>query len=333
MRDALLKQERPIFYSICQWGEEDIPTWGKDVGNSWRTTDDISDTWSSMIKIIDKNDKWYMYGGPGGWNDPDMLEVGNGGMTTTEYRTHFSLWAISKAPLIIGCDIINMSDETFEILSNEEVIAVNQDELGEQAHKIKITNVTKNDTDLIQLTESQLELVECNGGKEQKWYIREDGSISNNNENLCMELKTGLKRGDQIFTQKCQDKDEQKWIYLKDEKIVKTKFENKCLDLFNKNDLYNSAVGTNNCNTEDVLKWEYDENEKTLKSNGKCLSSDIFPDQTEVWAGGLSDGSKVVLLFNRASFPAKVEVKWTELGIYASTLYLRDLWNKKNLGR
>jgi len=332
MRDALLKQERPIFYSICQWGEEDIPTWGKDVGNSWRTTDDISDTWSSMIKIIDKNDKWYMYGGPGGWNDPDMLEVGNGGMTTTEYRTHFSLWAISKAPLIIGCDIINMSDETFEILSNEEVIAVNQDELGEQAHKIKITNVTKNDTDLIQLTESQLELVECNGGKEQKWYIREDGSISNNNENLCMELKTGLKRGDQIFTQKCQDKDEQKWIYLKDEKIVKTKFENKCLDLFNKNDLYNSAVGTNNCNTEDVLKWEYDENEKTLKSNGKCLSSDIFPDQTEVWAGGLSDGSKVVLLFNRASFPAKVEVKWTELGIYASTLYLRDLWTKKNLG-
>jgi hypothetical protein len=332
MRDALLKQERPIFYSICQWGEEDIPTWGKDVGNSWRTTDDISDTWSSMIKIIDKNDKWYMYGGPGGWNDPDMLEVGNGGMTTTEYRTHFSLWAISKAPLIIGCDIINMSDETFEILSNEEVIAVNQDELGEQAHKIKITNVTKNDTDLIQLTESQLELVECNGGKEQKWYIREDGSISNNNENLCMELKTGLKRGDQIFTQKCQDKDEQKWIYLKDEKIVKTKFENKCLDLFNKNDLYNSAVGTNNCNTEDVLKWEYDENEKTLKSNGKCLSSDIFPDQTEVWAGGLSDGSKVVLLFNRASFPTKVEVKWTELGIYASTLYLRDLWTKKNLG-
>ena len=104
------------------------------------------------------------------------------------------------------------------------------------------------------------------------------------------------------------------------------------MDLFNKNDLYNSAVGTNNCNTEDVLKWEYDENEKTLKSNGKCLSSDILPDQTEVWAGGLSDGSKVVLLFNRASFPAKVEVKWTELGIYASTLYLRDLWTKKNLG-
>ena len=203
MRDALLKQDRQIFYSICQWGEEDIPTWGKDVGNSWRTTQDIADTWKSMINIIDQNNKWYEYAGPGGWNDPDMLEVGNGGMTTTEYRTHFSLWAISKAPLLIGCDVTKMSQDTWDILTNKEVIAVNQDKLGEQGRKIKITNLTMPNDYESRLEESNLELVECNGNKEQKWYIKEDGSITNNNENLCMKVITGLRRGDQVFTQKC----------------------------------------------------------------------------------------------------------------------------------
>ena len=111
MRDALNRTNHSIFYSICQWGEEDIPTWGKEVGNSWRTTGDISDNWNSMLKIIDLNDQWYNYSGPGGWNDPDMLEVGNGGMTLTEYKTHFSLWAISKAPLLIGCDITKMTED------------------------------------------------------------------------------------------------------------------------------------------------------------------------------------------------------------------------------
>ena len=332
MRDALLKQNRPIFYSICQWGEEEIPKWGKDVGNSWRTTDDITDTWSSMLRIIDQNDKWYEYGGPGGWNDPDMLEVGNGGMTTAEYRTHFSLWAISKAPLIIGCDITKMSNETFEILSNKEVIAINQDKLGEQAHRIKITNLTKSDNKFRKLAETQLELVECNGEKEQKWYINDDGSISNNNEDFCIELITGLKRGDQVFTHKCKDKAEQKWIYSKEEKTIKLEKGNKCLDFYNKDDIYNPLMGINNCAIPDLLKWEYDEKEKTLKSNGKCLASAILPDQTEIWAGRLSDGNKVVLLFNRASFGAKVEVKWTELGINTTTLYLRDLWEKRYLG-
>lgn len=332
MRDALMKQDRPIFYSICQWGQEEIATWGKDVGNSWRTTDDISDAWSSMLRIIDENDKWYQYGGPGGWNDPDMLEVGNGGMTYTEYRTHYSLWAISKAPLIIGCDITKMSNETFEILSNKEVIAINQDKLGEQGHRIKITNLTSNDNKLSKLSETQLELIECNGNKEQKWYINDDGSISNNNEDFCMELKTGLKRGDQIYTHKCANKEEQKWIYSKESKTIKALKENKCLDYYSKDNKYDSFIGTSNCNQENILKWEYNEQEKTFTSNGKCLSSAILPDQTEVWAGNLADGNKVVLLFNRASFGARVEVKWTELGINDTTLYLRDLWEKRYLG-
>ena len=332
MTYALGNQTRPIFYSICQWGQEEIPTWGKEFGNSWRTTDDISDIWISMIHIIDKNDKWYSYAGPGGWNDPDMLEVGNGGMSSVEYRTHFSLWAISKAPLIIGCDITNMTHDTFMILSNKALIGINQDKLGEQAHKIKITNLTTNNAE-DKITESFLELTQCNDKNQQKWYLREDGSISNNNEDYCIEVKTGLKKGDQIFSLKCKDIDEQKWIYSKEDKTIKSKLGNKCLDLYDKYNLYEPRLGTSNCDENEILKWEYDENKKTLKSNGKCLSSKPEPDQTEVWAGRLSDGNWVVLLLNRATFPAEVEIKWSEISSNATSAVLRDLWEQKDLGQ
>ncbi|XP_025802327.1 alpha-galactosidase 3 isoform X2 [Panicum hallii] len=136
MRDALNSTGRQIFYSLCEWGQDDPALWAGKVGNSWRTTDDITDTWKSMTDIADKNNKWASYAGPGGWNDPDMLEVGNGGMTFAEYRSHFSIWALMKAPLLIGCDVRNMTSETMKILSNKEVIQVNQDPLGVQGRKI-----------------------------------------------------------------------------------------------------------------------------------------------------------------------------------------------------
>ncbi|XVF01695.1 hypothetical protein REPUB_Repub04eG0110700 [Reevesia pubescens] len=117
-------------------GFEDPATWAPSIGNSWRTTGDIKDTWESMIGRADSNNEWAAYAGPGGWNDPDMLEVGNGGMSTEEYRSHFSIWALAKAPLILGCDIRSMDNDTFELLSNKEVIAVNQDKLGVQGKKV-----------------------------------------------------------------------------------------------------------------------------------------------------------------------------------------------------
>ncbi|MCL7025873.1 hypothetical protein MKW94_028296, partial [Papaver nudicaule] len=126
MSKALLESGRSIFFSLCEWGDQDPATWAPGLGNSWRTTGDIEDKWESMTKLADLNDKWAAYAGPGGWNDPDMLEVGNGGMTTEEYRSHFSIWALVKAPLLIGCDIRSMSNVTTELLSNKEVIAVNQ---------------------------------------------------------------------------------------------------------------------------------------------------------------------------------------------------------------
>ncbi|KAF3956551.1 hypothetical protein CMV_018330 [Castanea mollissima] len=97
-----------------------------------------------MISGIDANDVYADYARPGGWNDPDMLEVGNGGMTNDEYIAHFSLWAISKAPLILGCDVRNMTKETFDIISNKEVIAVNQDRLGVQGKKVRMEGDIEN---------------------------------------------------------------------------------------------------------------------------------------------------------------------------------------------
>ncbi|XP_004364049.1 alpha-galactosidase [Capsaspora owczarzaki ATCC 30864] len=135
MRDALNATGRPIFFSMCEWGVDNPASWAGKVGNSWRTTGDISDSWTSMIGIVDQNEPLWQAAGPGGWNDPDMLEVGNGGMTTTEYRTHFTLWSLMKAPLIIGCDITNMSNDTLAILTNTELIEWNQDSLGVQGHR------------------------------------------------------------------------------------------------------------------------------------------------------------------------------------------------------
>ena len=131
-RDALARAGRPIVFSICEWGSNRPWEWGPATGNLWRTTGDIADRWSSVLALLDLNAQYALAAGPGAWNDPDMLEVGNGGMTDDEYRAHFSLWALMAAPLMAGNDVRAMSPETRAILLNAEVIAVDQDSLGVQ---------------------------------------------------------------------------------------------------------------------------------------------------------------------------------------------------------
>ena len=138
--NALKSTGRAITYSLCDWGQSNVWTWGPSVGNLWRTTGDISDNWTSMLSNFDSNASHASSAGPGGWNDPDMLEVGNGGMSSTEDQTHFSLWAISAAPLIIGNDMTNMSSSTKSILTNTDVIAVDQDSRGVQGTKVSDSN-------------------------------------------------------------------------------------------------------------------------------------------------------------------------------------------------
>lgn len=133
MRDALYKAGRPVVFSLCEWGTNKPWEWAANVGHLWRTTGDIVDRWDAMMDIFDLQKNLAKHAGPGGWNDPDMLEVGNGGMTPDEYKTHFSLWCMLASPLMAGNDIRDMSKETLAILTNDEMIAVNQDTLGKQA--------------------------------------------------------------------------------------------------------------------------------------------------------------------------------------------------------
>ena len=137
MHKALVATGRPIVFSMCQYGWDDVWKWGTEVGgNLWRTTGDINDTYARMSEIGFSQAGLARYAGPGHWNDPDMLEVGNGGMTTDEYRTHMTLWAILAAPLLAGNDLSKMTPETLAMLTNKDVIAIDQDALGQQGDRV-----------------------------------------------------------------------------------------------------------------------------------------------------------------------------------------------------
>ncbi len=151
MREALDQCGRDIVYSICQYGAGNVWEWGAEVGgNCWRTTGDIKDTWRSMSQIGFSQDGHEEFAGPGHWNDPDMLVGGNGGggpdlhptrLTPNEQITHITLWCLLSSPLLIGCDLADMDAFTLALLTNDEVLDVNQDPLGEPANRR-----AKNDT-------------------------------------------------------------------------------------------------------------------------------------------------------------------------------------------
>ena len=153
MRNALRKAGRPILFSMCEWGSSKPWEWAADVGHSWRTTGDIGVSfmpipvrydengrrmWKALgvMEIVEMNEPLREYAGPGHWNDPDMLEVGNG-MSAAEDRAHFTLWCMMAAPLILGNDITNMTPETLATITNREMIAVDQDPLGIQGLRLK----------------------------------------------------------------------------------------------------------------------------------------------------------------------------------------------------
>ncbi|MFW6277600.1 MAG: glycoside hydrolase family 27 protein [Prolixibacteraceae bacterium] len=148
MRDAIYKAGRPMVFSLCEWGLSKPWTWAKDVGHLWRTCGDIRNNWDTpdanngkiwgggVIINLDLQQDLEKFAGPDHWNDPDMLEVGNGALTYEESKSHFSLWAMLAAPLMAGNDLRNMSDTTLSILTNKEIIAIDQDPLGIAAEKV-----------------------------------------------------------------------------------------------------------------------------------------------------------------------------------------------------
>jgi len=137
MHDAVQRSGRPMVYSLSQSGMDRVWTWGASVGgNLWRTSKDIADNYDRMSIIGFSQNGLERFAGPGHWNDPDMLEIGNGGMNGDEYRTHMSLWSLLAAPLIAGNDLTKMTPETVAILTNADVIAVDQDPAGLQGARV-----------------------------------------------------------------------------------------------------------------------------------------------------------------------------------------------------
>jgi alpha-galactosidase len=136
--EATKNSPRKIVYSLCQYGNNNVGEWGAKVGgNLWRTTGDINDSWQSMMNLgFNMQVGREKFSNPGHWNDPDMLEIGNGHMTDVEYQTHMSLWSLLAAPLLAGNDLRDMKPSILEILTNKEVIAVDQDKLGKQAVRV-----------------------------------------------------------------------------------------------------------------------------------------------------------------------------------------------------
>ena len=147
MRDAIYAAKRPMVFSMCEWGNNKPWEWAGSVGHLWRTTGDITSCWDcidthggrynswGVMYILDMQDSLRKYAGPGHWNDPDMLEVGNGSLTLIESRAHFSLWAMLAAPLIAGNDLRKVSKDVLNILTDKEVISIDQDSLGIQAFR------------------------------------------------------------------------------------------------------------------------------------------------------------------------------------------------------
>eukprot|EP01123_Difflugia_compressa_P003769 TRINITY_DN15076_c0_g1_i2.p1 TRINITY_DN15076_c0_g1~~TRINITY_DN15076_c0_g1_i2.p1 ORF type:complete len:529 (-),score=89.40 TRINITY_DN15076_c0_g1_i2:110-1654(-) len=329
MRDALNATGRPIYFSMCEWGVNNPATWAPDVGNSWRTTGDISDSWQSMTSRIDLNDQWWSYAAPGGWNDPDMLEVGNGGMTNTEYVSHFSLWAISKAPLLIGCDITKMTAETLAILTAPEVIAINQDPLGKQGHKVATSVLSSQG-------QANAIISQCQTGKQsQQWKLKSDKSIVNQLTGTCLEIydcETQDGTIIQVFPchvsdhNSCAQSTNQQWNVNSDGTITSV-MDNKCLDVY---DFEGPGVESWTCNGGSNQNWTFRSDGTLYSAVGRCM--DLEAD-LEVWAGELQGGSYAVLLFNRSPSLANITANWSDIGLPSNTAgVVRDLWKRQDIG-
>jgi hypothetical protein len=281
-----------------------------------------------MTSRIDSSDQWWSYAAPGGWNDPDMLEIGNGGMTQTEYISHFSLWCLAKAPLLIGCDITSMTTETFSILTNSEVIAVSQDKLGKEGHKVFSSSSGSGS--------ANVQVSACDPTKPtQHWRLEADKTIRHVATGLCLDIyncQTADGTAIDIFnchpndTNSCAHSTNQLWNYNSDKSITSV-MDSKCLDIYNFN---GPSVETWTCNGGPNQQWTFG-SDGTLKS-GENTCLDIVGD-LEVWAGPLSGGNFAAILFNRSPGMTNVTANWSDIGLSSTTrAMVRDLWLHKDLG-
>jgi hypothetical protein len=338
MRDALNASGRPILFSMCEWGIDDPATWAPSVGNSWRTTGDITDDWEAMMTKVDQNAPLYKYAGKGAWNDPDMLEVGNGGMTNDEYITHFSLWAIMKAPLIIGCDITNMSAETMNILMNTEVIDINQDPLGQQGYVVSQNYLPTVPPIHLSNEATNVIVAACDPLFDpfQRWTVNSSQfRIMSDNRCLASDAVSHQERGDNVVVANCQDNFAWTWNGTQ----LVSQMDHLCLDVYqgSMSSRSDKNVQTNPCDGTEHQQWSFNSSTGLIQNvgTGKCLSLDYHnAAATQVYAGPLVKSQWAVVLVNRDDVnAASITVNWKNLGVDPSTSFVvRDLWKHQDLG-
>ena len=373
MAKALDNSGREIFYSLCEWGRENPAVWGAEIGaNSWRTSGDITDGWRSIISRAEYAASLWRYAGPQkGWNDPDMLEVGNGKCSIDEYKTHFSLWAMLKSPLIIGNDIrtLSGSDEITQILSNKEVIAINQDELGAQGRIVwsDLSNTILPSKGY----GARLIATKCSSGvrgtyedniHDQEWEYTADGTIKSTNTGECLHELPGLLgnavgssehfdfnlglRG--VTTKDCATAT--KWdIEQHIGGSIISRDSGLCLEVAKFEYLpiiQGKRIQTAPCQPLPKDKYYLDVREHQswvrpshfLKNlyQDQCLTidRDAYPGlMEEVWLSPLADGSYTVLIVNKGPVEKRFELTTDMLGLTdkRARYSLRDLWQHKDL--
>ena len=247
--------------------------------------------------------------------------------------------ALSKAPLLIVCDINTMTKDIYDILTNREIIAINQDPLGKQGRKVwsqtfeysKQTDLSRDPTDL--------EIAPCDGRDEQQWFFEIDGSIRNKEGDLCIEIPNCKNErdvqlsigpchvGDKNY---CEESRNQEWFYNETSKTITSKMNGFCIEV----ESYSGpVVDVNKCTKSHNQFWERDEKLNNLKYFELCITPEKLDDIIEVWAGELENGDYVVLLLNRGKIERKIEAFWKDVGIgEGATVLVRDLWEKKDIG-
>jgi len=334
MRDALNKTGRPIFFSMCNWAAT-TAEWGSGVGNSWRTTADILNTWDSWTNNLDQNDFLAKYSGPGGWNDPDMLEVGND-LPYDENIAHYSLWALVKAPLILGNDLRNMTDDVLQILKNKEVIAVSQDKLGRQGFRVAHDIATN-----AKLFNNILYVDECTpDSPAQIWHFDPKNSTieSKGVPSYCVgqyvrewACKAEPALGAPLNLQQCGklcDGSKQKFQFKNGALLTNYGGKTDC-SIENVPGSAHEIQTAWNCSKTFTQIWALKPDGTIQTENGKCLT---VGGGKEVWMSHLSDNEVAIVLFNRASATQSISVEWKEIGLGSEAYNVRDLWAHKDLG-
>lgn len=364
MARALENSGRDMLYSLCEWGRENPAAWAGGIAHSWRVSVDINDSFHSIVTRAAITSPLWRYAGPGGWNDPDMLEVGNGKCSDDEYRYHFSLWAMLKSPLIIGNDVRNLTvgDATMTILGNSEVIDVNQDPLGRQARRVW------SDTMASQRGQRLL-AVKCASGeegayeddpKDQQFALQDDGTIQSLSTGECLLELTPKSTNsvsnplvdelDYTFglwgvstTAACETATKWKFAQGNGGGIV-SETTGRCLEVSNFEFIpliQGKRIQTGEClKPEDVdvsshQGWVHPTGKLVNVYQRQCLTVDRDAPSGllhEIWSAPLSGNSMAVMLANRAPVESLMTVTWEMLGLSSNSVYkVRDLWKHEDI--